>query len=1007
MPSLTSEHTFETAIVDSLTQSGGWLPGHDADFDRAQALFPRYCLDFLRTSQPKQWAKLVKIHGVNMETKLTQRLLKELELRGTLDVLRNGIVDYGVLFRLAFFKPENNLNPDTLALYAQNQLHVTRQLHYSTANQNSLDLLLSVNGLPVATVELKNQFTRQDAGHARRQFMHDRNPAELLFRGKSRTLVHFAVDADEVFMTTRLDGPKTRFLPFNRGSNKGAGNPVNPTGYKTAYLWEEVWQRDSWLDLIGRFLHVETETIEDKQTGKTHKKERIVFPRYHQLDVVRKLAHDARLAGPGNNYLIQHSAGSGKSNSIAWLAYRLFTLHNTADQRVFDAVIVITDRKVLDQQLQSNIYQFEQRSGVVQKIDKDTAQLRDALVSGSGIIITTLQKFPFVLESIDRAVQDGKLVKEASLARISARRYALIVDEAHSSQGGEATKKMKGILAAPTLADAEAQDTDEGTEDGEDLVRKSMEARGRQPNISFFAFTATPKFKTLSVFGTPGPDGPPLPFHLYSMRQAIEENFILDVLKNYTTYELYFRLSKAIEDDPELNKKKASLAIGRFVSLHPHNIAQKTEVIIEHFRQVVSKKIGGKAKAMVVTSSRLHALRYYLAFRQYIREKGYQDIRPLVAFSGKVIDGQYPAGVTEVELNGFSEKALPKQFESDDYQLLLVANKYQTGFDQPLLHTMYVDKKLNGVLAVQTLSRLNRIYPGKDDTFVLDFANDRDTIIASFQPYYEQTTVDEATDPNLLYDLKHKLDSRQVYWQSEINSFSAVFFASVNTNKDQGKLYGYVGPAVDRFRALEPEVQDEFKKQLDQWLRLYAFLAQIMPFGDTELEKFYAFGKYLHLKLPRQDMGERLQLNDEVALAYYRLQKIADNETLALESGEDYGLRGNAETGMTRDKEEKARLSEIIHVLNDRFSTDFTDSDKLFFDQIEQELVSDETLIYQAQNNPVETFRYGFDELFVEKLIDRMEQNQDIFTKIMSEKEFGDLVKEWMLKKVYKRINAQ
>ena len=1022
MPYLTSEHTFETAIVDSLTSSGGWTHGYDADYDRALALFPRYCLEFLQTSQPRQWDKLAKIHGASMEAKLTQRLAKELELRGTLDVLRNGVTDYGVLFKLAFFKPENNLNPATLALYAQNQLHVTRQLHYSTANQNSLDLLLSVNGLPVATVELKNQFTQQDAGHAKRQFMHDRNPAELLFRGKSRTLVHFAVDADDVYMTTRLDGAKTRFLPFNKGNNKGAGNPANPTGYKTTYLWEEVWQRDSWLDIVGRFLHVQTETIDDKLTGKTHKKERIIFPRYHQLDVVRKLAHDARTAGTGNNYLIQHSAGSGKSNSIAWLAYRLFTLHNTADGRVFDAVIVITDRKVLDQQLQSNIYQFEQRSGVVQKIDKDTAQLRDALVSGSGIIITTLQKFPFVLESIDRAVQEGKLAKEASLARIGSRRYALIVDEAHSSQGGEATKKMKGILAvptlaaptltagtlaAPTLAEAEAQDTDDETDDGEDLVRKSMEARGRQANLSFFAFTATPKYKTVQVFGTPGPDGTPAPFHLYSMRQAIEENFILDVLKSYTTYELYFRLSKAIEADPELNKKKAALAIGRFVSLHPHNIAQKTEVIIEHFRQIVSKKIGGKAKAMVVTGSRLHALRYYLAFKQYIREKGYQDIRPLVAFSGKVIDDLYPTGVTEVELNGFSEKALPKQFESEEYQLLLVANKYQTGFDQPLLHTMYVDKKLNGVLAVQTLSRLNRTHPGKEDTFVLDFANDRETIIASFQPYYEQTTVDEETDPNLLYDLKNKLASRQVYWQSEINSFSAVFFASVNTTKDQGKLYGYVGPAVDRFRALTPEEQDEFKKQLDQWLRLYAFLAQIMPFGDVELEKFYAFGKYLHLKLPRQEMGDRLQLNDEVALDYYRLQKIADNESMVLESGEAYGLRGNAETGMTRDKEEKAHLSEIIHVLNDRFSTDFTDGDKLFFDQIEQELVSDETLIYQAQNNPVETFRYGFDELFIEKFIDRMEQNQDIFARVMGDKEFGDLVKEWMLNKVYKRINNQ
>lgn len=1007
MPTLTTEKTFETAVVDSLTTDGGWLAGHDADYDRSLALFPRYCIDFMRSSQPKAWEKLVKIHGGSIETKLTQRLAKELELRGTLDVLRNGITDYGVTFKLAFFRPENALNPVTLALYEQNQLHVTRQLHYSTANQNSLDLLLSVNGLPVATAELKNHFTGQDAGNARRQFMQDRDPGELIFKGKARTLVHFAVDSDAAYMTTQLDGLKTRFLPFNKGNGHGAGNPANPENYKTAYLWEEVWGRDSWMDIVGRFLHIQTETIEDKATGKTHKKERTIFPRYHQLDAVRQLALDARVSGAGSNYLIQHSAGSGKSNSIAWLAYRLFNLHDTTDARVFDVVIVITDRKVLDQQLQSNIYQFEHRTGVVQRIDKDTHQLRDALVSGSGIIITTLQKFPFVLESIDRAVQEGKMTKDASLTKIASRRYALIVDEAHSSQGGEASRKMKAILAAGSLADAEQQDSSDEDEDGEDFVRKSMEARGRQPNLSFFAFTATPKFKTLQVFGTPGPDGRPVPFHLYSMRQAIEENFILDVLKNYTTYELYFRLSKAIEGDPELNKKRASIAIGRFVSLHPHNIAQKTEVIIEHFRQVVSKRIGGKAKAMVVTGSRLHALRYYLAFKTYIGEKGYQDIRPLVAFSGKVIDDLFPGGITEVELNGFSEKALPEKFGSDDYQLLLVANKYQTGFDQPLLHTMYVDKKLNGVLAVQTLSRLNRIHPGKEDTFVLDFANDRDTILQSFQPYYEQTTVDEDTDPNLLYDLKGKLDGRQVYWQSEINSFCKLFFDPSSTAKDQGKLYDYVNPATDRYRALPQEERDEFKKQLDQWLRLYAFLSQIMPFGDIDLEKLFAYGKYLSLKLPKQELGDRLQLNDEVALEYYRLQKIADNESIALESAGEYGLQGNAETGMKREKEEKAHLSEIIHVLNDRFSTDFTDADKLFFDQIEQELMDDETLIYQAQNNPVETFRYGFNEVFIEKLIDRMEQNQDIFAKIMGEKDFGDLVKEWMLKKVYKRINSQ
>jgi len=1004
--SITTEKTFEIAIVESLTTAGGWLAGSDQEYDKLLALFPAYVLAFLQDTQPKSWEKLAKTHGNAVETKVLQRLTKELELRGTLDVLRNGFTDYGVALRMSYPKPESSLNPETIALYEKNRLHVTRQLHYSTANTNSLDLLLSINGLAVTTAELKNQFTGQGAQEAKRQYRQDRDPKELLFQGKSRTLVHFAVDSDEVYMTTKLEGTKTRFLPFNLGNSNAAGNPPNPAGYKTAYLWESVWQRDSWLDIMSRFLHIQTETTEDKSTGRTYKRERIVFPRYHQLDVVRKLAAHARTEGAGNNYLIQHSAGSGKSNSIAWLAYRLFSLHNLVNERVFDTIIVITDRKVLDQQLQNTIYQFEHRTGVVQKIDKDTNQLRDALITGSGIVITTLQKFPFILDSLDRAAKDEKLNKADSLTKIASRRYALIVDEAHSSQGGEASRKMKEVLAASSLEEASRHDENSQGEDNEDFIRRSMETRGRQPNLSFFAFTATPKPKTLDVFGTVDASGKPRPFHLYSMRQAIEEGFIMDVLANYTTYEIYFKLSKAIEDDPELNKKKASIAIGRFVSLHPHNITQKTEIIIEHFRQVVSKKIGGKAKAMVVTGSRLHALRYYLAFRKYIAQKEYSDIKALVAFSGKVIDDLFPDGVTESQLNGFGEKELPEKFGSEEYQLLLVANKYQTGFDQPLLHTMYVDKKLNGVLAVQTLSRLNRTHTGKEDTFILDFANDRETILNSFQPYYELTTVADSTDPNLLYDLKSKLDGRLVYWQSEIDGFCHVFFDPASTSRDQGRLYAFVTPAVDRYSALTEDEQDEFKRILTQWLRLYAFLSQIIPFQDMALEKLFVYGKYLSLKLPRQDMSERLKLNDEVALEYYRIQKIADNESIVLEANGEYGLQGNSETGMKRDKEEKAPLSSIINVLNDRFGADFTEADKLFFDQIEQELMEDQKLVHQAQNNTIDNFRYGFHEAFIDKLIDRMEQNQEISSRILNDKQFGGTVIDLILEKIYKRING-
>ncbi len=985
---ITTENTFETAIVQHLCTQGDWQLGQDTDFDRSVALFTPYIVGFLKSSQPQQWEKIAKIHQNDVETKVIQRLCKELELRGMLDVLRNGFTDYGVRFHMAYFKPESGLNPETMLLYRHNQLHVTRQVHYSSTNHNSLDLVLSINGLPLATVELKNPFTGQTVDHAKHQYMRDRDPRDLIFRFKLRTLVHFAVDPDEVYMTTKLDGPKTRYLPFNLGNNNGAGNPNNPTGYRTAYLWERILERDSWMDIVGRFLHIQSEEIEDKTTGKKYKKENLIFPRYHQLDVVRQLSADAKQSGAGENYLIQHSAGSGKSNSIAWLAYHLSSLHNSRDERIFDSVIVVTDRRVLDQQLQNTIYQFEHKTGVVQRIDKDSNQLAQALAAGTPIIITTLQKFPVVLEKI---------------GVLPSRKYAVIVDEAHSSQGGEASKKLKEVLAVKSLEEATREDTAQ-EEDSEDFIRQSMEARGKQANLSFFAFTATPKPKTLEVFGKTGSDGKPQPRHLYSMRQAIEEGFILDVLKCYTTYALYFKLSKAIEDDPELNKKRAAIAIGRFVSLHPHNISQKTAIIIEHFRQVVMNKIGGKAKAMVVTSSRLHALRYYKAFKKYIEDHGYDDIKPLVAFSGKVVDDLYPDGVSEAELNGFGEKGLPEKFATDEYQILLVANKYQTGFDQPLLHTMYVDKTLNGVLAVQTLSRLNRTHPGKEDTFVLDFVNDHDTILQSFHPFYEQTSILENTDPNLLYDLKGKLEQHQVWWQTEVDQFARVFFDKKSTAKDQGRLYAFVNPAVDRFKALSQEQKDEFKKQLAQWLRLYAFLAQIIPFQDIELEKLHAFGKYLNMKLPKQDILARLSLNDEVAMEYYRLQKIAEGN-IVLEPGAEYGLKGNIETGIKRGKEEKASLSEIINVLNERFHTNFTDADKLFFEQIQEELARDESLAEQARSNSIENFRYGFEEAFIDKLIDRMGQNQEIFTKIMNDKDFKSIVMQHMLNAVYERLH--
>lgn len=992
---ITTENTFESALVQSLVEHGGYTYGNSPDYSPELGMFKYEVIKFLQESQPKRWARIVGIHGENADNRVIQRLYKELELRGSLDVIRNGFVDYGVRFQMAYFQPASGLNPDAIDLYNKNSLKVYRQVYYSSKNRNSVDVLLSINGIPVATLELKNQFTGQDVGNALKQYSTTRDNRELLFAFKKRCLVHFAVDQDEVFMTTKLDGSKTFWLPFNKGLNNGKGNPINPDGYRTAYLWEYILQKDSWMDIIQRFVHLEVEDI--KIDGRTYRKEKLIFPRYHQLDAVRKISEDVLATGAGRNYLIQHSAGSGKSNSIAWLAYRLTSLHNKANERIFDSVIVVTDRRVLDQQLQDTIFQFEHKSGVVQKIDKDSNQLAAELGYGTNIIITTLQKFPFVVDKV------GELPD---------RRYAVIIDEAHSSQGGEASKKMKEVLAAESLEQAVIDDYDDDYS-GDDFIREEVErsaaARGHQPNISFFAFTATPKYKTLQVFGDKDESGEPKPFHLYSMRQAIEEGFILDVLENYTTYELYYKLTKAIEDDPNLNKKKAAKAIGRFVSLHPHNLAQKSEIIIEHFRNIVSQMIGGKAKAMVVCGSRLHAKRYYEEFGRYIKAKSYEkEIKVLVAFSGKIVDDNTPDGISEPELTGYSEKELPNVFEKEEYKILIVADKYQTGFDQPLLHTMYVDKKLSGVKAVQTLSRLNRMHPGKEGTFVLDFVNDRKTILDSFQPYYEVTTVTDETDVNHLYDLKARLDEFQIYWAQEIESFANVYFdpnTKLNTPKQQKYLYAFTDPAVDRFKAIdEEERQDEFKKGLRTWTNLYAFLAQIMPFTDSEFEKFYAYAKLLQTRLPRRELSESLHLDDEIALEYYRLQKIKEG-SIVLEKGEDGKLSGTSEAGLKRAKEEEALLSEIITVLNDRFGTEFEEADKLFFDQIEAELMDDETLQTQARANKIDTFKFAFYDKFIDKLIGRMDQNQEIFEKVLEDQAFGDLVKELMMRKVYMRMN--
>ena len=976
-----SETTFETSVVDLLTASKDYQQGLAVDFEKETGHASSLVLSFIKSSQIKEWEKFEVIHQDQAETKILFRLRKEIESRGLLEVIRHGFTSHGVKFKLAFFKPESGLNPEAIDLYNKNILTVTRQVKYDRHNENSVDLMVSLNGLSIATVELKNALTGQTTANAQKQYMFDRDPKEPLFRFNRGSLVHFAVDADTVSMTTRVNGRKTLYLPFNKGYLKGAGNPSNPKGRRTDFLWTEVLRKDSLMEILGKFIHLE-KSPEGKQNI-------LIFPRYHQLDVVRKLISDARSAKAGKNYLIQHSAGSGKSNSIAWLSYRLASLHDINDKRIFDSVVVVTDRKVLDNQLQNTIYQFEHKQGVVQKIDIDSKQLATALEKGTNIIITTLQKFPFVLEQI------GDLPK---------RKYAVIVDEAHSSQGGEAAKKMKEVLSAKDLE--EAAETDKETdEDFEDEIRKSMLARGKQSNLSFFGFTATPKYKTLEVFGEKdSPDSKPRPFHLYSMKQAIQEGFILDVLENYTTYQTFFKLSKAIEDDPEVNKKKAAIAIARFVNLHPYNLAQKTEVMVEHFRHVVSKKIGGKAKAMVVTGSRLHAVRYKLEFDRYIKERGYAGISTLVAFSGTVRDGGME--YTEPKMTGFSEKQLPEEFAKESYHLLIVADKYQTGFDQPYLHTMYVDKKLSGVKAVQTLSRLNRTCEGKTDTFVLDFVNSEDDILESFQPYYELTTVKENPDPDHLYDLKTQIEAAHIVWESEVEQLNKVYFTKKEnlTPADHAKLNSFIDPAVDRYIALgSQEEQDNFKHALVSFIRFYSFLSQIMPFYDIDLEKLYVYVRFLLKKLPRV-VTDPFHLGDEVDLKYYRLQLMKDRIRLAMEDQPEYGLDGIDDAGVRTTIEEKVRLSEIIQVLNERFGLNLTEADKLYFDQIEEELVGHDRLVEQAKSNTIDNFKYGFEEVFINTLIKRMDQNKELFAKMMDDDEFSRVVKKLLLEKVYDRL---
>lgn len=996
-----TEHAFETVLSNTLLSEGYEALASDM-FDREQAIFPHVALDFIQRTQPTHWEKLETLHGEKTGERVLRDLCKWMDTYGSLATLRHGFKCYGRTLRVAFFKAAHGLNEALERRYAANRAGLTQQLHYSPKHEKSLDITLSVNGIPLVTLELKNPLTGQTTEDAMRQYRQDRDQRERLFDFKKRTLVHFAVDTEVVYMTTRLAGSATHFLPFNRGYDGGAGNPPDPQGrtYRTAYLWEEVLQRDSLLDLLARFLHLQIdERITDE--GKKVKKETLIFPRYHQLQAVRQLVTAAAAEGRGHNYLIEHSAGSGKSNTIAWLAHRLSSLHDAQDHRVFDSVVVVTDRLVLDKQLQDSIYQFEHRQGVVQKIDRDSRQLARALASGVPIVITTLQKFPFVSQQLAKMAEERGKNRSG---RLTARNYAVIIDEAHSSQSGETAADMKEVLGGEALYEqAQQQAQEEGVAHLEELFR-SMAKRGRQPNLSCFAFTATPKHKTLAAFGRQG-----MPFHRYTMRQAIEEGFILDVLLHYTTYKVYYRLLKACADDPNVERKKAAKALARFMRLHPHNIAQKTEIMVEHFNTMTRHKIGGKAKAMVVTGSRLEAVRYKENFDRYIRAKNY-PIKTLVAFSGTVVDDQLPGKTyTEESMNnGIREKELPDKFATSDYQVLLVAEKYQTGFDQPLLHTMYVDKRLAGIQAVQTLSRLNRTHPLKEDTFVLDFVNEREDIQEAFKQFYEGAVMGEEVDPARLYEIKAVLDASGIYLHEEVERFCEVFFKpkARQSVADHKAMHAALDPAVDRFHTLQQENEAEaelWRGRLWAFRNLYAFLSQIIPYQDSDLERLYTFLRYLAAKLPRRSSSPAYHFDDNVRLEYYRLQKISEG-SINLEDGYAKPLTGPQEVGSGFVHEEPVPLSRLIDVINERFGTDFNEADQLFFDQIVEAAMRVDSLHQAARANPIDKFQLVFRQILESLFIERMDMNEELFARFMNEPEFQELVAEGLGQKVYDRL---
>ena len=984
----TTEKRFEMDIADSLLSVGGYTANHDV-YDPKLGVFPATLVRFVQRTQPKTWARFEMQNKADAERKFCAAFNNACDMDGLLHVLRHGFKHRGVSFRVCYFKPESSLNQTAAEQYAANEITCNRQWFYSASTHNSVDMVIAVNGIPVFAFELKNQYTGQTVDNAKRQWMYDRDPREICFQFNKRILGYFCVDQIEVWMTTKLAGKDTFFLPFNQGSNGagrdgGRGNPANPDGYPTAYLWENVFRKDSMMDILQKFLHL--------KDGKA-----LIFPRYHQLDVVRKLLADVRANGAGHNYLIQHSAGSGKSNSIAWTAYRLASLHDDENRAVFSSVIVVTDRTVLDAQLQETISGFDHTLGAVETIgeNKSSKDLRDAINNGIRVIVTTLQKFPVIYQEVDK---------------VAGRNYAVIVDEAHSSQTGSSAMKLKAALADTEEAlreYAELEGKAEEELDPNNKLLQEMITQGKHANLSFFAFTATPKAQTLELFGTEYEDGSFHPFHVYSMRQAIEEGFILDVLQNYMTYDTCFKIAKNTPENPELPESRATKLIRKYERLHPYNITQKAQIIVETFRETTRHKIGGRGKMMVVTDSRLAAVRYFHAVKKYIEEQRYMDLDVLVAFSGSVEDEnmEYTEPSLNVRRDGshISETQTKAEFH-DNFNILIVAEKYQTGFDEPLLHTMIVDKKLKNVKAVQTLSRLNRTCPGKVDTFVLDFANKKEDILEAFQPFYQETSLSEEVNVDLIYQTQKELRGYAIYSDADIERFITVWNKpGKQDGKTMGQMTSALKPVSDRYNLLTPDERYQFRRHVRSLIRWYSYVSQVTRMFDEDMQKEYLFLSYLLGLLP-VEKDEPVDLDGKLQLEYYKLQKTFEG---AIELQNVGGVYEPSKERGGKAQQNKSPLDEILERINEKYKGDFTEADRVMIDALHRKLAKDEKLAASARTSDPRIFTQSiFPSAFSTAAMESYMESQESYSALFEDQAKYDAVMSVLAGVVYREMRG-